>query len=187
MYPHWKPLQPLCSWSGYGPGDEASSWELVSLDDAELKTPWKKSTHWTVRSAVQVLIKKPVGVSIVGKCEIWYHEKQMMILGTSAERFLQRRTSKTRISRTIQVQIVTEFQQGFKETSLRFRHLKLCSPSQQSTFSFITSFNEQVCLSQAWLTGNSRARYFLPLNVLLPAVTFATRKCLLIISLAKPK
>jgi len=21
MHPHWKPLHPLCSWSGYGPED----------------------------------------------------------------------------------------------------------------------------------------------------------------------
>jgi len=151
MYPHWKPLQPLCSWSGYGPGDEASSWELVSLDDAELETPWKNYTHWTVSSTVQVLIKKSVAVSIVGKCEIWYHEKQMMILGMFAERFLYQRTSKWELVARFQVQIVTEFQQGFKETSLWFRHLNLCSPSQQSAFSFITSFNEQVWLSQAWL------------------------------------
>jgi hypothetical protein len=88
MYPHRKPLQPLYSWSGHGPSGEASSWELVSLDDAESETPWKNYTHWTVRSSVQVLIKKPVAVSIVGKCEIWYHEKQMMILGMFAERFL---------------------------------------------------------------------------------------------------
>jgi hypothetical protein len=30
---------------------------------------------------------------------------------------------------------------------------KLVFPSQQSTFSFITPFNEEVRLSQAWLTG----------------------------------
>ena len=88
MYPHCKPLQQLCSWSGYGPRDETSSWELVSLDDAELETTWKNCTHWRVRSTVRVFDKKSVAVSIVGKCEIWYHEKQMMILGMFAERLL---------------------------------------------------------------------------------------------------
>jgi len=88
MYAHWKPLQPLRSWSGYGPGDEASSWELVSLDDAELETSWKNWTHWRVRRTVQVLDKKSVAVAIVRKCVIWCHEKQMMILGMFAETFL---------------------------------------------------------------------------------------------------
>jgi len=60
----------------------------VSLDDAELETPRRNCTHWTVRITVQMFDKKSVVVAIVGKCEICYNEKQIMIPGMFVVRFL---------------------------------------------------------------------------------------------------
>jgi hypothetical protein len=48
----------------------------------------KESTYWPGRSTVKLLDNKSVAISIAGKCEIWYHEKQIMILGMFAVRLL---------------------------------------------------------------------------------------------------
>jgi hypothetical protein len=68
-----------------------------------------------------------------------------------------------------------------------FQAFKLVLPITAKQLSFTTSFNEQVRLRQACSTGNPRAGYCLPPNVLLMAVTFVMRTFLLILSLAEPK
>ena len=40
MHPHWKPLQPLCSWSGYGPGSRlANLLQCVVYSKTSCKIP----------------------------------------------------------------------------------------------------------------------------------------------------
>ena len=67
MQPHWKPLYPLCSWSGYGPG---GSWFLFRWTSGFTEIRGLQCGNHCLRSRV-VCVTEPLNLRIIWVREIW--------------------------------------------------------------------------------------------------------------------